>query len=133
MASNKRIRMIAKMIPCTRYPTCSGRFVFMNKRFMTQAVMARFDNRPVKITPDDLEGRMIVAYIFLGAATRQQKIVNMQQILAILGQLQQIGIPPNRRGNGKEFHHRDYGRDGVEGCGAIPALIWSRIRKRATN
>jgi hypothetical protein len=69
--------------------------VLMNKKFLTQQVSVRLSERDfLKILPDDLEGKMdLVLNIVMGEQSRQQTIINMQQLLSILGQLQGAGLP----------------------------------------
>jgi len=131
--ASQRIRMIAKIFG-TAMSDLFRAFVFMNKKFMTEAVTARFDNKTVEITPDDLEGRMdLQMNIFLGAATRQQKVVNLQQVLAILGQLQQIGIPVIDAANGKEFVTEIISAMELKGPERFLPLIWREDSETANQ
>jgi hypothetical protein len=91
--ASQRIRMIAKIMA----PGMSDLFramVLMNKKFLTRNTYVRLENKFLQIAPDDLEGKMdLRVHVIMGQASRQQTIVNMQQLLATLGQLVQVGIP----------------------------------------
>lgn len=91
--ASMRIRMMAKILGSSLSELFRS-MVYMNKMFLTQKTMVRLEGEPIEIAPDDLTGEMdLVLNVFLGSATRQQMVVNMQQLLAIFGQLQQGGIP----------------------------------------
>lgn len=91
--ASMRIRMMAKIMGSSLSELFRA-MVYMNKMFLTQKTIVRLENEPMEIAPDDLDGSMdLVLNVFLGSATRQQMVVNMQQLLAIFGQLQQGGIP----------------------------------------
>ena len=91
--ASQRIRMIAKVM-ATGMGELFRAMVYMNKKFMSNSTYVRLENKFWEITPDDLEGRMdLVLHVIMGQASRQQTIVNMQQLLATLGQLMQVGIP----------------------------------------
>jgi hypothetical protein len=89
-----RIRMIAKIIASGLAPLFRA-MVLMNKKFLTKEVSIRLSERKfLIIAPDDLEGKMdLVLNIIMGAQSRQQTVINMQQLLAVLGQLQAAGMP----------------------------------------
>lgn len=91
--ASQRIRMMAKIMG-TSLSELFRAMVYMNKTFLTQKTVVRLENEPLEIAPDDLTGEMdLILNVFLGAATRQQTIVNVQQLLAIFGQLMTAGIP----------------------------------------
>ncbi len=91
--ASQRVRMIAKIIAAGLSDLFRA-MVFMNKTFLTEKVAVRLHNKFVQISPDDLEGRMdLVLNIVMGSQSRQQTIINMQQLLAIFGQLQTGGMP----------------------------------------
>ncbi|HSG28983.1 MAG TPA: hypothetical protein VLA34_10920, partial [Candidatus Krumholzibacterium sp.] len=91
--ASQRIRMIAKIM-ATGLGDLFRAMIFMNKKFMTEETWIRLENKFVPIAPDDLEGRMdLTVHVIMGQASRQQTVVNMQQLLATLGQLAQVGIP----------------------------------------
>ena len=88
-----RVKQIAKTIAYGLKDLFRA-FVFMNKKFLTQDVPMRLENKWYAISPDDLEGRMdLVLKIASGVASRQQEIMNSQQLLAVGGQLNAQGIP----------------------------------------
>jgi hypothetical protein len=91
--SSIRVKMIAKILGWGLKDLFRA-FVFMNKKFLTQEVPMRLENKWYAVSPDDLEGRMdLVLKIASGVASRQQEIMNIQQLLAIGGQLNAQGIP----------------------------------------
>ncbi len=89
-----RVRLIAKILASSLADLFRA-MVLMNKKFLTQNVWIRlFEDKFVEIAPDDLEGRMDMSLnVVMGAAGRQQQIMNLQQLLSIFGQLQLQGIP----------------------------------------
>jgi len=89
-----RVRMIAKVLASGLAPLFRA-MVMMNKKFLARDVSIRLSERKfLQIAPDDLEGKMDLALnIVMGAQSRQQTVINMQQLLAVLGQLQQGGLP----------------------------------------
>jgi hypothetical protein len=91
--ASQRIRMIAKIM-ATGMSDLFRAMVLMNKKFLTRNTYVRLENKFLQIAPDDLEGKMdLRVHVIMGQASRQQTIVNMQQLLATLGQLVQVGIP----------------------------------------
>jgi len=101
--ASQRIRMIAKIM-ATGLAELFRAMVYMNKKFMTQSTFVRLENKFFEIAPDDLEGRMdLILHVIMGQASRQQTIVNMQQLLATLGQLTQVGIPALDAQNAKSI------------------------------
>ena len=91
--ASTRVKQIAKIMAYGLKDLFRA-FVYMNKKFLTQDVPMRLENKWYQISPDDLEGRMdLVLTIASGVASRQQEIMNIQQMLAVGGQLTQIGIP----------------------------------------
>ena len=92
--ASMRVRLIAKVLASSLADLFRA-MVSMNKQFLTQNVWIRlFENKFVEIRPDDLEGRMDMSLnIVMGAAGRQQQIMNLQQLLSIFGQLVPVGIP----------------------------------------
>jgi hypothetical protein len=91
--ASQRIRMIAKIM-ATGLSDLFRAMVYMNKKFMTESTYIRLNNKFVPISPDDLEGRMdLILHVIMGQSSRQQTLVNMQTLLATLGQMQQVGIP----------------------------------------
>jgi hypothetical protein len=91
--ASQRIRMIAKIM-ATGMAELFRAMVYMNKKFLTQSTYVRLENKFLDIAPDDLEGKMdLVVHVIMGQASRQQTIVNMQQLMATLGQLVAVGIP----------------------------------------
>jgi hypothetical protein len=91
--ASQRIRMIAKIM-ATGMSDLFRAMVLMNKKFLTRNTYVRLGNKFLQIAPDDLEGKMdLRVHVIMGQASRQQTIVNMQQLLATLGQLVQVGIP----------------------------------------
>lgn len=97
--ASQRIRMIAKIM-ATGMADLFRAMVYMNKRFLTQETSVRLNGDFIKITPDDLEGRMdLIIHVIMGQASRQQTVVNIQQTLATLGQLQASTMMPMLDGN----------------------------------
>ena len=92
--ASQRVRQIAKIIASSLADLFRA-MVMMNKKFLTEDVWIRlFEDNFVQIRPDDLEGRMDMNLnVVMGAAARQQQILNLQQLLAIFGQLVPVGIP----------------------------------------
>jgi len=92
--ASQRVRQIAKIIASSLADLFRA-MVMMNKKFLEEEVWIRlFENNFVNITRDDLEGRMDMNLnVVMGAAARQQQILNLQQLLAIYGQLVAVGIP----------------------------------------
>jgi hypothetical protein len=92
--ASQRVRQIAKIIASSLADLFRA-MIMMNKKFLTEQVWIRqFENNFVQIQPDDLEGRMDMNInVVMGAAARQQQILNLQQLLAIFGQLVPVGIP----------------------------------------
>ena len=91
--ASQRIRMIAKIM-ATGLSDLFRAMVLMNKKFLTSSTVVRLENKYLEIMPDDLEGRMdLILHVIMGQSSRQQTLVNMQTLLATLGQLQQAGIP----------------------------------------
>lgn len=91
--ASQRIRMIAKIM-ATGMADLFRAMVYMNKKFLTQNTFVRLENKFLEIAQDDLEGKMdLVVHVIMGQSSRQQTIVNMQQLMATLGQLVQVGIP----------------------------------------
>lgn len=92
--ASQRVRQIAKIIASSLSDLFRA-MVMMNKKFLTEDVWIRlFEDNFVQIRPDDLEGRMDMNLnVVMGTAARQQQIMNLQQLLAIFGQLVPIGIP----------------------------------------
>jgi hypothetical protein len=86
--ASQRVRQIAKIIG-SGLSSLFRAMVLMNKKFLTKSVAIRLNEKKyLQIAPDDLEGKMDLALnVVLGAQSRQQTIVNMQQLLAVLGQL----------------------------------------------
>ena len=83
-----RVRQIAKIIG-TGMSQLFRAMVLMNKKFLTRSVAIRLNEQKfLQISPDDLEGKMdLVLNVVLGSQSRQQTVINMQQLLAVLGQL----------------------------------------------
>ncbi len=83
-----RVRQIAKIIG-SGMSSLFRAMVLMNKKFLTREVAIRLNERKfLQISPDDLEGKMdLVLNVVLGSQSRQQTVINMQQLLAVLGQL----------------------------------------------
>ena len=91
--ASQRIRMIAKVMTVGLTDLFRA-MVYMNKKFLTENTFVRLENKFIEIAPDDLEGRMdLILHVILGQSSRQQTLVNMQTLLATLGQLMQAGIP----------------------------------------
>ena len=92
--ASQRVRLIAKIIASSLGELFRA-MISMNKQFLTKSVWIRlFEDRFVEIRPDDLEGRMDMSLnVVMGSAGRQQQIMNLQQLLAIFGQLVPVGIP----------------------------------------
>lgn len=92
--ASQRVRQVAKIVASSLADLFRA-MVMMNKKFLTEDVWIRlFENNFVQIRPDDLEGRMDMNLnVVMGAAARQQQILNLQQLLSIFGQLVPIGIP----------------------------------------
>ena len=91
--ASQRIRMIAKIM-ATGLTDLFRAMVYMNKKFQSSRVVMRLEDKYLEIMPDDLEGRMdLILHVILGQSSRQQTLVNMQTLMATLGQLAQIGIP----------------------------------------
>lgn len=86
--ASQRVRQIAKIIG-SGLSHLFRAMVLMNKKFLTKEVAIRLNEKKfLEIAPDDLEGNMDLALnVVLGAQSRQQTILNMQQLLAVLGQL----------------------------------------------
>ena len=88
-----RVQMIAKILAYGLKDLFRA-FVLMNKKFLTKDVPMRLENKWFQITPDDLEGRMdLVVKVASGNSSRQQKNMQLQQMLAVGGQLNQLGVP----------------------------------------
>lgn len=87
--ASSRIRLMAKTIGIGLSELFRA-FVLMNKKFLTQTTYIRLaDNQFMEIRPDDLEGRFdLNLNVYMGASSRQEVRINMQQLLAVLGQLQ---------------------------------------------
>jgi hypothetical protein len=83
-----RIRLTAKIIGSSMAQLFRA-MVLMNKKFLTRSVAIRLNEKKfLQISPDDLEGKMdLVLNVVLGSQSRQQTIINMQQLLTVLGQL----------------------------------------------
>ena len=91
--ASQRIRMIAKVMTAGLTDLFRA-MVYMNKKFLTENTFVRLENKFLEISPDDLEGRMdLLLHVILGQSSRQQTLVNMQTLLATLGQLVQVGLP----------------------------------------
>lgn len=91
--ASQRIRMIAKIM-ATGMGDLFRAMVYMNKKFLTRNTYVRLENKFLEVSPDDLEGKMdLTVHVIMGQASRQQTLVNMQQLLATLGQLAQVGVP----------------------------------------
>lgn len=93
--ASQRIRMIAKII-ATGLEELFRAMIFMNKTFLTETTFVRLmEDKFLEIAPDDLEGRMdLVIHVIMGQSSRQQTMINMQTLLATLGQLQaNTGMP----------------------------------------
>lgn len=86
--ASQRVRQVAKIIG-SGLAHLFRAMVLMNKKFLTKEVAIRLNEKKfLQIAPDDLEGNMDLALnVVLGAQSRQQTIINMQQLLAVLGQL----------------------------------------------
>lgn len=83
-----RIRQIAKIIASGLSPLFRA-MVLMNKKFLTKEVAIRLNEKKfLQIAPDDLGGEMdLILNVVLGSQSRQQAVVNVQQAMAVLGQL----------------------------------------------
>jgi len=86
--ASQRVRQVAKIIGSGMSHLFRA-MVLMNKKFLTKAVAIRLNEKKfLQISPDDLEGNMdLLLNVVLGSQSRQQTIINMQQLLAVLGQL----------------------------------------------
>lgn len=86
--ASMRIRMIARIM-WSGLSDLFRQMVFMNKKFLTKSTFIRLENRWVEITPDDLEGKMDLVLNFgMGMASKQQIVIGMQSLTAMLGQIQ---------------------------------------------
>lgn len=85
--ASQRVRQVAKIIGSSLSQLFRA-MVLMNKKFLTRTVAVRLNERKfLEIAPDDLEGKMdLVLNVVLGSQSRQQTILNMQQLLSILVQ-----------------------------------------------
>jgi len=86
--ASQRVRQIAKIIG-SGLSSLFRAMVLMNKKFLTREVAIRLNEKKyLQISPDDIEGKMdLVLNVVLGSQSRQQTIINMQQMLATFGQL----------------------------------------------
>jgi len=92
--ASTRVRKMAKIM-AEGWKDLFRAMIMMNKKFMTEPLTLRITgSKYVDIKPDDLEGRMdIDVNVLMGSNSKQQQIQNMQQLIAIGGQLTQLGVP----------------------------------------
>ena len=92
--ASTRVRKMAKIM-AEGWKDLFRAMIMMNKKFMTEPLTLRITgSKYVEIAPDDLEGRMdIDVNVLMGSNSKQQQITNMQQLIAIGGQIMQLGVP----------------------------------------
>lgn len=92
--ASTRVRKMARIM-AEGWKDLFRAMIMLNKKFMTEPLTLRITNsKYVDISPDDLEGRMdIDVNVLMGSNSKQQQIQNMQQLIAIGGQLTQLGVP----------------------------------------
>jgi hypothetical protein len=89
-----RVRKMAKIMS-GGWKDLFRAMIMMNHKFMTEPLSIRITaNKYIDMKAEDLEGKMdIDINVLMGSNSKQQTIQNMQQLLAIGGQISSLGIP----------------------------------------
>jgi len=92
--ASTRVRKMAKIM-ASGWADLFRAMIMMNHKFMTESLSIRItSSKYLEMSPEDLEGRMdINVNVLMGSNSKQQQINNMQQLIAIGGQIMQLGVP----------------------------------------
>jgi len=93
-ASNQRLELIARRFAETGVKDAIRFIISLVQRFMDTNTVIRIANKPVEITPDDLEGNFdLIINAGVGITTKEATMMNIQTLLTAMQQVAGMGIP----------------------------------------
>ncbi len=92
--ASQRIQMIARMVAEMGISPLINDIIDMNLKFLNKKTVVRYLNKYVEISPDNIVGKFDIAVnVGLGTSTKENLVIQMQQLLGIYAQLYKAGVP----------------------------------------
>ena len=91
--ANMRLEQICRNFAETGIKDLFRFFIKLNQLFISEEMVIRLTNGPLKIAPDDLNGEFdLVVNAAMGASTKAQNIQNLQMVEAMVEKLVSVGL-----------------------------------------
>lgn len=92
-ASQQRIELIARLLSETGVKYVFRKMISLNQQFVTDKMVLRLFNKPLEITPDQLDGSFdLMVNVGIGAGLKELQQSQMLNLLNILPSLAQLGL-----------------------------------------
>ncbi len=92
--ASQRLQMIARMVAEVGISPLVNDIIDMNIKFLNKNTMVRYLNKYVEISPDNIVGKFDISVnVGLGTSTKENLVIQMQQLLGIYAQLYKSGVP----------------------------------------